>query len=148
MSWSSMTREQRREAASKGAEAGYPASKIAAIHGTTKDAVIAFCRRQKIKLPGGQKPPKHRAAPRSQEQVREITDTNILPPDASPVPFLEALERRLCKWPLWPEFETLDAALCCGARREIGQSYCDYHREIHRGNGTWSERNALEGLKI
>lgn len=64
------------------------------------------------------------------------------PLPASAVTFMEALDRGLCKWPLWDRFEGPDVSMCCGAPRDSGRPYCTDHMTRQAGRGSEIERSA------
>lgn len=71
------------------------------------------------------------------------------PENAKPISFMAAISPsvRVCKWPLWDEFEGPGISKCCGADRDAGQPYCDHHMRLSRGHGTDSERRAVKVLE-
>lgn len=122
--WAEMTSEERIKAIARLAEQGLSAGKIAAhFMGASRNAVIGYCVRHGITLvnarpTAGNKAPPTKSAP------------TILPPPppidpSSAVPFWEAVERRLCKWPLWDSSQGIGD--CCGMPRKEGSSYCEDH---------------------
>jgi len=75
-----------------------------------------------------------------------IVEIEAAPIAAEPVTFL-AVSDRQCKWPLWafPANPGGDG-LCCGARIELGETYCGPHWVRARGKGTRSEQTAVDLL--
>lgn len=59
-----------------------------------------------------------------------------------PVPLVA---RHGCAWPIHPSGDPLreKTSLYCNARKADGSAYCAAHREMAKGAGTRSERNAI-----
>lgn len=135
MMWEEMTDNERLEAVSNCIERGLSSSHIARIFGTTRGTIVGFCRRRNISL--------------AKLRVKKLMEysTDYPAPDVEPVPYIEAINRGLCKWPLWETFESPYVSLCCGGNRVHGRPYCEYHETIHEGTGTPSERAAVKVLE-
>lgn len=114
------------------------ASAIAArFQGVSRNAILGFCQRAGLVLanarpvtaraPAKQKPRRVRAAPPRPIGNRASVELDIPPePDtATAVLFADALDRGLCKWPLWATFGP--EAKCCGAPRAGTGPYCEHH---------------------
>lgn len=168
MTWNDMNQEERLSAVTAYIHDGLTGTQMAHKLGTTRSAVLGFCHRNGLKLksryvierseakvkraavlvpkaPMPTRPPAHNLE--GNTAVKEPIKIDAPSKSAKPVPFIEALDRGLCKWPLWTTFEGPDTSMCCGGERIEGRPYCEFHEDLHRGIGTLSERRADEVLE-
>lgn len=127
----------------------------------TRSSVISHCHRYGVKLSNGSPATMKAKAPAKQRPVRPIRPTPPKPvgntaskplppppPRPSPItalPFLDALDKHVCKWPLWDQFNA--NAKCCGAERAASGPYCAFHAALSIGRGTEGERTAVRILE-
>lgn len=137
---------------------GISAAKIAAhFSGATRNAIIGMYTRHGDKLEGygllpkgsnGQSPRKKRKAKRPKLRIVRAPAPIITPDeyDASSLRLpLVDLGQRQCRWPV-NDADHDGIHLFCGHETELGSSYCPHHFERSIGEGTRSERNAIEDL--
>lgn len=124
----------------------------------TRNAVISKATRMGLKLNGTQGRPQTERKPRTRrkpmlDRVVKLPkkERPKLPPEPPPAPgvrsitFME-LEPRDCRWPMGGP--TDPPLLFCGARAEVGSSYCPYHHDlsvtefVRRNQQYWHKRAA------
>lgn len=164
--WSAMTKDQKLEALKPILELEeISASQIALrFCNCTKSAISGFCRRENLKLPGAlhdkeraknkrreiqEFKKRERAAKAAMVMEKDpisfiVHSTTPIDPSAA-IPFLTAIERRLCKWPLWDSNQSIGD--CCGLPRAEKGPYCPEHLKMSIGEGTPSERRAHRELR-
>lgn len=163
MTWDEMNKDDRLIAITAQINDGMTGAQMAQKLKTTRSAVLGFCRRNGLKLKSryttSQKEARKegKAKPKRTKEITpqcppesKIVESDIdeypvptdIPSCADPVPFIEAISRGLCKWPLWDDFEGPDISMCCGGERIEGRPYCRSHEDLHRGIGTPGERSA------
>lgn len=128
--WKGLSPEELRARVGEMAAAGLTVSEIAQrFCNTSRSTVDRFCKMNGIATPASS-----RRAPRPPKGNRKSKPVPPMPPapDTScAVSYGKALVGDLvCKWPLWDEWQGPDRSLCCGAPREAGVSYCEYHKRI------------------
>lgn len=124
-----------------------------AFENCTRNAVIGFCRRHNIKLVGPRprdpKPKNKRRTPPPRPigntASRPVRETEFTPDPTAAVPFIEAIDKKLCKWPLWSRDEVIGD--CCGMPRAEGSSYCEFHVELATRTPMPSEEKAVKALE-
>ncbi|MBM7049702.1 hypothetical protein JTP94_31660 [Rhizobium lusitanum] len=86
-----------------------------------------------------------REAKASERAQRGFDSSMFAIPDTSPVRFID-LTAHQCKFPISAADGPSNADMpCCRMRISLG-SYCSHHAAIARGEGTRSERVALDGI--
>ena len=126
--------------------------------GVTRNAVIGKAKRlglpdRRLKETSGKRQPrKMRPKPRRPGMVRPpivkvtpLPSPSPEPPDCDPISLMAAGFGQ-CRFPV-RDFKGADEPFFCGAPSDVGHSYCAWHRKIAAGQGTSSERKALDTLR-
>lgn len=153
--WTTMSTAERAEALRPLIADGMTASQIAAhFFGVSRNGIIGFSHRHKMPLANSRPPTRGQNAPiKTRRPPRPIGNTASVPlpplppPPETAVIYMDALNRGLCKWPLWGEFEGPYVSECCGSPRADDGPYCAYHSARHSGRGSESERSAHRTLE-
>lgn len=112
----------------------------------TRNAIISHMRRYDVRLPNALPPDKKRLMP-----PRVKSKSTRLPPrapigntgsypvrkidivfdESKAMPFLDAVDQKKCRWPLWGMDQTI--GMCCGQDvMERGKPYCAGHHALSR----------------
>ncbi|MDV2964555.1 GcrA family cell cycle regulator [Nitratireductor aquimarinus] len=128
--WKGLSPEELRARVGEMAAAGLTVSEIAQrFCKVSRSTVDRFCKINGIATPASTKraPP----APKGNKASKPVPPMPPAPDTSCALSYREALTGGLvCKWPLWDVWAGEDESYCCGAPREPGVSYCEYHKRI------------------